>query len=267
MIRKTLAATKAATFCIELPQADLRGMPGAIGTGFFVTPDGWFVTAAHVVTQNNRPNGQARDDLEKMYISQMVAFGQHPTGASGPVLHGLDPYNDVALLKFDFGRESKSNWLSGKEGFPHLEISTRLMEEGEPVYSFGFPLTETSLVTSTPEMAAVTTKHSARVTSAVIAAVDHPRHGPYIVHDNIIYVMDKALNYGNSGGPIVATETGKVFALCSRFQPVFFNQPHLEYSGRPMAIMAPSLYGLIPSLSNPDVVKLLGRNGILTSAD
>ncbi len=38
--------------------------------------------------------------------------------------------------------------------------------------------------------------------------------------DEKIYVLDKALNYGNSGGPIVAAETGRVHALCSRFQPV-----------------------------------------------
>lgn len=39
MIRQTLDATRAATFCIELPNAAHYGMPVPIGTGFFVSPD------------------------------------------------------------------------------------------------------------------------------------------------------------------------------------------------------------------------------------
>jgi len=59
-----------------------------------------------------------------------------------------------------------------------------------------------------------------------------------------IYVLDKALNYGNSGGPIIAVATGHVQALCSRFQPVMIPQPHLkDQKGKPPYIVIPSLYG------------------------
>jgi S1-C subfamily serine protease len=53
-ITRTLANSQAATFCIELPNSLQHGMPTPTGTGFFVSPDGYFVTAAHVITENNQ---------------------------------------------------------------------------------------------------------------------------------------------------------------------------------------------------------------------
>lgn len=76
--------------------------------------------------------------------------------------------------------------------------------------------------------------------------------------DPKVYVLDKALNYGNSGGPIVATETGRVHALCSHFQSVFVPQHHLkDTNGNPMQVMLPSLYGVVSSLSNRQILDLL----------
>jgi serine protease Do len=64
--------------------------------------------------------------------------------------------------------------------------------------------------------------------------------------DSQVYVLDKALNYGNSGGPVVNTETGKAFAICSRFQPASFYQ-----SDDPDDfITIPSLYGVATSIGN-----------------
>ncbi len=77
------------------------------------------------------------------------------------------------------------------------------------------------------------------------------------------YVLDKALNYGNSGGPIVATGTGHVHAFCSRFQPVFVPQLHLsDGEGKHPAIMIPSLYGVVVNLGHPRVLAELRRRQI-----
>jgi serine protease Do len=160
------------------------------------------------------------------------------------------------------------DWLKGRSGFPFIEISTRPVEEGEDVYSFGFPLTETNILPTTGPIRAVATDHSARVTSAIVASRDHPRSGGITIHDNLIYVIDKALNYGNSGGPIVATESGKVFAICSQFQKVRYSQPQVP-TNPPHAfyVELPSLYGFVLSLSNKGVIEILERNGISTSTD
>ena len=78
MIRKTLNATKAATYLIELPNAQDGIMPTPTGTGFFVSDDGWFVTAAHVITENGHPNGPVRSDIDKCWLTK-----EAPSGLAG----------------------------------------------------------------------------------------------------------------------------------------------------------------------------------------
>jgi hypothetical protein len=76
-------------------------------------------------------------------------------------------------------------------------------------------------------------------------------------------VLDKALNYGNSGGPVMATETGHVHALCSFFQPVKIPQEHLRQAGKRMPyIIVPSLYGVVANLSHPKVLAELQARGV-----
>lgn len=70
MIRKTLSTTKLATFSIDLPNLDtkMQGLPMPRGTGFFVSRDGWFITAAHVITTNGESDGTPRSDIDKAYL-------------------------------------------------------------------------------------------------------------------------------------------------------------------------------------------------------
>ncbi len=83
-----------------------------------------------------------------------------------------------------------------------------------------------------------------------------------------VYVLDKALNYGNSGGPIVAAETGKVHAFCSRFQPVAIPQNHIQdQQGNPTMIYIPSLYCVVSSLANPAILQKLHESEVSISDD
>jgi hypothetical protein len=84
--------------------------------------------------------------------------------------------------------------------------------------------------------------------------------------DPQVYVLDKALNYGNSGGPIIAADTGNVHALCSRFQPVVISQPHAKTAdGKPLQIAIPSLYGVVSSLHNDEILSCLRGRGVALS--
>ena len=77
MIRKSIHNTKLATYSIDLPND--KGTPAPTGTGFFVSADGWFVTAAHVVTgQDGKPR---HDDVAKGWLPGFcVAHGSIPLG-------------------------------------------------------------------------------------------------------------------------------------------------------------------------------------------
>jgi len=78
-------------------------------------------------------------------------------------------------------------------------------------------------------------------------------------------MIDKPLNPGNSGGPIIATESGKVFAICTGFQLMPVIQKH--WWPAPVPIAVPSLYGIVFSLSNPAVIDVLRQHGIPISEE
>jgi serine protease Do len=147
-------------------------------------------------------------------------------------------------------------------------VSTRQLEEGEPVYAFGYPLSHLDLLLSNEISTHAHSAHCPRTTSAIVAATMNVSATVHSAADPQVYVLDKALNYGNSGGPIVASDTGKVHALCSRFQPVKIPQKHIQTSdGKPLEISIPSLYGVVSSLRNDEILSCLRERGVPLSDD
>lgn len=67
-----------------------------------------------------------------------------------PRLDFVDDATDIALLKLDFDKNAEKEWLKGEQGFPWIAASARRLEEGEPVYSFGFPLSSGQIETQGP---------------------------------------------------------------------------------------------------------------------
>jgi len=145
MIRKTLPSAQAATFSILMPDKAAHDFPRPTGTGFFVSPDGFFVTARHVVTDHS--TGTARDDLDKSVLMKEMRINRPDLSGmcQWPELVFEDVATDIAVLSVDFKRNADKDWLAGRSEFPFLPVSTRLLEEGEPVYAFGYPLPESNV--------------------------------------------------------------------------------------------------------------------------
>lgn len=238
-------------------------MPMPTGTGFFISENGWFVTAAHVVQESGQPGAPVRNDVKQSWLKKELRFeDKHPIMCEGVSVEHVELQTDFALLKVDPAANSTKAWLEGSQAFPFLQVSRRQLEEGEPVYSFGYPLSDGS-TQQLEGMVIGTTELSPRVTSAIISSTIETSRMLVSSSDARVYVLDKALNYGNSGGPIVSAETGHVHALCSRFQPVSIPQAHLkDAQGNPIAIMTPGLYGVVSSLGNPSILAALTERGV-----
>lgn len=172
------------------------------------------------------------------------------------------PNYDFALLKVDFAANSRKDWFKGRAAFPYIKVSRRQLGEGEPVYAFGYPLSDASA----QKFGNVTIGQASlrpRVTSAIVSSTLVATKMLMTSSDPKVYVLDRALNYGNSGGPIIALETGRVHAFCSQFQPVSIKQQHIaDQSGKPITIIIPSLYGIVSSLGNQEILDLLATYNV-----
>lgn len=248
-----------------LPDQNQHGAPVPTGTGFFVSRDGWFLTAAHVVTEDGQPDGPVRSDLADARLAQEARIFTSGTPSRGcqhvSVEHVL-PRFDLAVLRVDLAANSKRAWLKSRTGFPELRVGTRCLEEAEPVYAFGYPLSQGTAESLSGGSIISLTKLCPRTTSAVVSSTFEESRMVSSPGDARVYVLDKALNYGNSGGPIVATETGLVHALCSRFQPT--PMPQIDPDGKEYVIRIPSLYGVTSSLSNEPILELFKSLNIPT---
>lgn len=243
MIRNTLERTKKSTFLIRVPspRPEHKGFPYPNGTGFFISTDGYFVTANHVLKEVSNGDKLSLDQPELELTK----------GDTKPLEHieiiQKWPQPDIALLKVDFEKNSNNPLLANKTGFDYLDVDFEDCPDGTPIYSYGFPLPKVNLSEIKQGTATLTIGLEflcPRVTSAIISS-HYDAIGP--IYSTALpkwYVIDKALNYGNSGGPIICSETGRVIAVCARFQPVSI--PQMQN----VRVSVPSLYSIASSLAN-----------------
>jgi len=266
-ISETLAHTKRATYGVAVKAAK-GGEARPVGTGFFVNDDGLFATAAHVV-KGVKPIALVKE-------SGASAVSGIPI-ASECVFY--DEEADFALLRATRDPEREQEF--GQPTF--LRPSERALAEGSAVYAFGYPLPEGGGIAFTPDQlreilgdgpADLLPKIGPnqvfsvpnyvlcpRTTSAIIASeIDYSRtldpRGRN--QERNFYTLDKALNPGNSGGPVIAPETGHVHAVCMAYQVHPVPQKHLEN----VPIVIPSLYGYVTRLTHPTIRQALEANGV-----
>jgi serine protease Do len=242
----TIKRLKAATCCVMVPHPDPKYKGFAIprGTGFFISSSGYFITALHVISQGSNLLEVGKIRLEQ--ANDDVGDGEADMAVNNlSLIKKWDNY-DLALLKAEHAYTTIADAMGGhlKEvPFNFLEIDFNSIPIGTDVYSYGYPLPDPPVIMQNDNVPFIAgwNNFSPRLTSAVIsshnAIVGPARGSKYPQH----YVIDKALNYGNSGGPIVVQESGKVISVAVSFQPVQIPQ-------KPNPVMIPSLYGITRSL-------------------
>lgn len=115
------AQLKSAVVLVERPREG--GMPSEIGTGFFVTPSGHILTAAHVLLESDE-----RDEIvaeREIYVRQFGGAQRQPVRVLA-----INRFTDLALLK-----------LKVDEAVPHLALGTSAtVTPGDLLTIIGHPL-------------------------------------------------------------------------------------------------------------------------------
>ena len=133
------------------------------GSGFIINPDGYLVTNFHVVTEGDD------EDWEYCDAVSVTDYDQNHRWAKWI---GDDPKQDLAVLKT----------CAPSRSFAFLRDGSRLLQAGEAVYAYGFPVAASSL---------------AKITDGIISTLVGPG-------DDSSYLQHTApITFGNSGGPLL----------------------------------------------------------------
>ena len=153
-----------------------------LGTGFLVSTDGYLLTNAHVVTNDQ---GQ---DASSVVVVFRTPSGANPSDARVPAtIVGSDLGSDIAVLKID---------PAAAPALHALPLATgKTVQVGEPVVAIGNPL-----------------GLSFTLTSGIVSATGRNLRSPNgsVIPDGI--QTDAAINSGNSGGPLIDS-AGRVIGV------------------------------------------------------
>jgi S1-C subfamily serine protease len=235
-----------------------------LGTGFFVHPDGYALTAKHVIEK-------AKDVMSADPGSRLFAGLAIPNVSTPQInirgsfqligcdLVECDPRHDLALLRlspnpFTTGTLALINTTPGdpnavRAGFGLASLASDRPRDGEAIAVSGYPMAVPVLITTTGVVASSW--------GTDIANVVPPNAPPNFVIPEICdsYFADVAVNPGNSGGPAYLAGSGSAIGVCIAFriaEAVDASGAFLRYNSG-LSIVVPIKYG----------IELLGRNADL----
>jgi S1-C subfamily serine protease len=244
----------------------------AMGTGVLIGTKGYVVTALHVVTAGRaaierRANGSLRLEVAIPYRNV-----DDPARVSARDCFALvqfdevdeDVVHDLALLKLKTNPfHAKIPALARVNGveFDNLQVSSATLDiarppDGAGVAISGFPLGESSLVTTAGSLASVWS--STQTESPV--PLPSQDWSPPVQSDT--YLADLAANPGNSGGPIYLSKTGNLIGICVAIRLA----PMRDQNGNPVTVDGQQLSyasGLTVVVPARYIAELLDRNGVV----
>lgn len=161
-----------------------------VATAFVCSSNGYFITSAHTIKFNEKLGIMISRDINEFNFSKAENLNGFPV-----TVVGYDAINDVALLKctvpITISLPNPSEFIGDE----------RSMMAGANVAYLGYPYGKRELET---------VKVSATIVSSKILTPSGTR----------TLQIDSSVNDGNSGGPLVDFETGKVVGIITgRFSP------------------------------------------------
>jgi S1-C subfamily serine protease len=249
------------------PQAN-----GIAGTGFFVSSEGYVITAGHVITET------AADVKAKgaTKIGFRVAISLDSSSVPNARFRGsftitdctvvdVDQKHDIALLKLvrnPFTGELRSGVVIVGTALT-LSVGTAklnpdLPQEGDSALVSGYPLSIPTLVTqrgmvASESFAEIRTQPPNAPTGFLMTEVED------------LILLDALVNPGNSGGPVYLTGTDYVFGICQGYRnsPLFTNQGAVVNTSEGALVQNSGLATVIPIKY---AIALLEKNKVLVSA-
>src|ERR1700730_2756728 len=238
------------------------------GTGFFVSRQGYVLTAGHVIrgTEAAAKNAGATKVLFQVGIlldlssTSNVHFQGSFTWVDAAVVE-IDDIHDLALLKVAPFRELTSGIVTGEKKVPLplnvsvANLNSALPLDGEDLLVSGYPLDITTFVMQT-----------AMVASESYSLVEiHPPAAPsgFRVPQPVdMILLDAVVNPGNSGGPVYDSKSGEVVGICDAYEPsplfttkrntVAINPEEYLVQNAGLAVIIPIKYG----------IEILKKNGV-----
>lgn len=219
--------------------------PEVLGTGFFVSDQGYLVTALHVITP--APGTRKRGLLAGLPFENTATIRGNFNMVRVSLV-GQDEEHDLALLK-----TAENPFRAEPVGDLRLHVgvaklTTARPRDGTSIAVAGYPLSEQVLITT-----AGTVASQWGMDLDMGPRKNSPQH--LVLSD--AYIADVVVNHGNSGGPVFEIASGEVIGMCEGFwnAPVHGGDVPLSYN---------SGLGLI--VPAPYVLDLLAKTGVPTLA-
>jgi serine protease Do len=198
MLRDRITETRQSVFAVAM----IRAIPQqgeqkfqVLGSGFFISDDGYFITADHVINPDHgMPPGNARRPGDIIAIAQLQPDGRSVSVISPMDIIHSDQPRDFAILKPQAGIPRIEKVLSP-------DFSSRF--EGEEVAICGYPLAASS---HDPATGNISLEMPIRVAAGILS-------GQRIDAGVGLLEVDFPILPGNSGGPLISVQSGSVLGI------------------------------------------------------
>lgn len=196
-------------------KGDLPNYVDGKGTGFWVSEDGYVVTARHVVKPTD-------GKVKELFVALPIPPVDGPAVMRGifqvtrASIVAEDAANDLVLVKTEinpFRDQMKPMMKLGNREISYqkhaiAQLDPNRPKEGTQIVVTGYPLDEPVTVTNVGYLATAWGINSDSVRTLTPSATGISN----------VYLADMRINHGNSGGPVYSAETGFVIGVCVAFK-------------------------------------------------